>query len=141
MNNCIELLNIAFFNNPDNRSLIVGLMFLLFGVYAFFQLRIHIEGLKQMNKFLKDFYSEGDFKVTGVSKFNVRERLKYRIPISPFVSFFNTGTSFFSQSRSIKVFRIVETLNSEGKEFIFYLEITFLQDGLFDINEIDVYEF
>ncbi|WP_423129823.1 hypothetical protein [Gaoshiqia sp. Z1-71] len=51
--------------------------------------------LKLVDDEIRDFYAEKGRKVLSVSKLSMAERLKYGVPMSPYISFYYSTFSFF----------------------------------------------
>ncbi|MCU4175976.1 hypothetical protein [Carboxylicivirga sp. N1Y90] len=141
----IEFLNLQFevfpFKGDQVNFYLIGISILVIFIYGYLQLKKHYTHLSLLDSFINEFYKDEGLSVLSISKYSFADRIKYGVPVSPFIGFVNTGTSFFMKRNAVNVFRIVELSNSNGKEYICYLEITFLSGDRFSLKEIDMYEF
>lgn len=112
----------------------------LFVGYLLYMVYSRQNKLKLVDGFIRDYYREKGYEVQGISKLNARERIKYGVPMSPYISFYQSPFSFGRMANQ-SVCRSVETADETGKEYISYVEVSFSgREGL-SVNEFDVYEF
>lgn len=115
--------------------LIIGL-FIAFFVY---QIINKLKSFKVMDEMIIKHYAENDLEVTFMSRLNISEKIKYGVPINPFLSFYRTSLGSFSNADS-SLYRKVETIDKGNNEQIRYLQID-LSNSKITVNEFDVYEF
>ncbi|MDM8160900.1 hypothetical protein QUH73_13835 [Labilibaculum sp. K2S] len=120
---------------------IIGILFILI-VCAFliYMLYTKIQSINAIDGLLKEYYEDQDITITNISKFNFTERLKYGVPVIPFMRFYSsTCYSLFSKVDE-SYFRKLDTTNKNDAEQIRYVEIIFSQNGI-EYNEFDTYNF
>ena len=113
-------------------SFVVG--YLLYTVYN------RQNKLKLVDAAIANFYREKGREVEGISKLNARERIKYGVPMSPYISFYQSPFSMMRMANQ-PVCRSVETTGESGKEYISYVEVSFSGREGMSVNEFDRYEF
>jgi hypothetical protein len=120
---------------------IIGILFIL-TVCAFIMYMLYskIQSISAVDSLLKEYYEDQDITITNISKFNFTERLKYGVPVIPFMGFYySTCCSLFSKADE-SYFRKLDTTDKNDAEQIRYVEIIFSQNGI-EYNEFDTYDF
>lgn len=112
------------------------LAILLFLAYQVFN---KLATAKTMDELLLNYYKERGLSITHISKLRVPERIKYGVPISPFIRFYTSTFSMLTFSNE-SYFRNIETVDISGKEHIRYVEVDLTNSSL-HVKEFDVYEF
>lgn len=120
-------------------NLITIILLLIFSAYLFIQVRGWWQNYQQLEDRLKEHYKEQGLEVLSISKLNMTERIKYGVPVSPFISLYQSSFGMFSVGNKT-VCRSVETQSESGSEQIRYVEVSFTGKGI-SVNEFDVYEF
>lgn len=95
---------------------------------------------RQLEELLMKYYEQKGLEVLSISKLKAYERVKYGVPMSPFISFYYSTFSLFRIKKKT-ICRSVETKNETGTEHIRYVEISFTGAGQISVNEFDVFEF
>ncbi len=109
--------------------------------YLAYQFYTQMSRIGEVNGIIEEHYRQKGIQILSISKLSMAERIKYGVPLSPYISFFyTTGFCFFGRSND-SVSRSVETVDASGKEHIRYVEVTFSGGNGPAVSEFDVYEF
>ena len=125
---------------PSEELLIPLAMAGIVVVFLFYQFYNRYTGIKALEQLLQQYYQEQDIELLSISKLKAADKLKYGVPINPFISFYATPFKIFS-ALDESFHRMLETKNASGKEHIRYVEITFTGKKGMHVNEFDTYEF
>ncbi len=111
-------------------------------VVLFFIYRIYSRttSLKAIEKLLNDYYNEQGIQVISISSLKTADKLKYGVPLNPYVSFYTSTFSFLQMGKE-KFYRLVETKDKSGKEHLRYVEVSFSMNANMSVNEFETYEF
>jgi hypothetical protein len=127
--------------NLQTEELITAMAFVtLFVGYLAYQIHNRQNKLKLVDEEIRDFYLKKGRKVLSISKLSMAERLKYGVPMSPYISFYYSTFSFFRMENQ-SVCRSVESVDETSKEYISYVEVSFSGNDGMAVNEFEVYEF
>lgn len=120
---------------------ILGLVYLVV-VVAFVIYRIYKQqkSAQFSDELIEEYYRDKGIQVTGISKLSAAERIKYGVPLNPFIKLYTSTFSMFSGSNE-SICRSVETIDESGAEHIRYVEVNFTGKNGITINEFEVYEF
>lgn len=113
------------------------LFVLILLVYVYVQVKSQLDRLSLLEDEIRAYYRKQELEVLSISKLTSRERIRYGVPLIPFVSFYQSAFSFFTSSSIQSVCRSVETRSASGSEQICYVELS--ASGA--IREFDRYEF
>ncbi|MCK3685318.1 hypothetical protein [Maribellus sp. YY47] len=127
-------------NFLSDEWLLIGTMFGVVVVVVFYQAYNRAMSLKSIEKMLIDHYREQGNEVVSISKLKAADKIKYGIPLNPFLSFYTSSFKLFSAPDE-SYHRIVETKDSSGKEYLRYVEVAFSGKRGITVNEFDCYEF
>nr|WP_321409609.1 hypothetical protein [uncultured Carboxylicivirga sp.] len=130
-----------FFHLGIAKYVFLAIILIGVSVFLFIQSKQLNDSSGLLEEYLKGYYRSKGLELLSISKMTMTDRVKYRIPVSPFVSLLNTGPSLFMSRQPIKIYRVLETSNEKGTEFLHYVEIIFLEGGDFSVSEFDSYEF
>ncbi len=117
--------------------IIIGGVVVLFFAY---QMYLRFTSLKVIDGVLKKYYAEQDLRILSISKLSTAEKLKYGVPLNPFISLYTSSFRVFLSSAE-NYFRLVETQNRQGGEQLRYVEISFTTRNGISVNEFDSYNF
>jgi len=125
----------------DHHHILTIIMLSVMAIYALYFLWRHHKNLQLVNAYISRHYVDLGLEVLSVSKLKMADRIRYSVPFSPFLSFFQKQPSFITNNRDLSIFRLIETIDTKGIEHLRYVEIKLFRSGEFDLQEFDVYEF
>lgn len=118
----------------------VGILFILVVcAFLFYMIYTKIQSIQAIDVLIEEFYEDAELTIDSISKLSVTEKLKYSVPVVPFLSFYSTYNSLFMDADE-RYFRKIETTDPSGSEQIRYLELFFSKNGI-EYNEFDIFEF
>lgn len=119
---------------------VIGILFII-AVIGFLVNLLYskIQTINSVDGLIIEYYKNQNITITNISKFNFTERIKYGVPIIPFVGFYSTCYSLFTKIDE-SYFRKLDTIDTNDTEQIRYVEITFSQYGI-EYIEFDKYDF
>ncbi len=120
--------------------LFVVVMVAAVALFLSYQVYNRYVSLKTVEQLLKDYYGESGIEVISISKLKVAQKLKYGVPLNPFISLYTSPLKIFS-ALDETICRSVETADASGKEHIRYVEINFTAGKGISVNEFETYEF
>ena len=109
-------------------------------VYFIYRIYSRTASLKAIEKLLKDYYNEQGIQVISISSLKTADKLKYGVPMNPYISFYYSTFSFL-QAGNEKFYRLVETKDKSGKEHLRYVEVSFSGNTNMKVNEFESFEF
>lgn len=115
-------------------SILFVLALIVFFVYYIYN---DIDRGKVLNELVIDWYKK-NLTINNISQLNLSEKIKYGVPISPYISFLTKNNVYFNSSNSYS--RKIETSNNSENEQIRYVEINFNFSNL-EVHEFEVYKF
>jgi hypothetical protein len=119
---------------------VTGILFIIVVIgFLVYMLYSKTQSISAVDVLLKEYYEDQNITITNISKFSITERIKYGVPVIPFVGFYSTCYSLFSKVDE-SYFRKLDTTDSNDAEQIRYVEIIFSQNGI-EYNEFDTYDF
>lgn len=114
----------------------------LFLIYAVFTISLLRKNKRELFEIITNHYQEKELGVTHVLKLNIREKMRYGVPIIPFLSFVSYSSVYFSRSNNdIDYVRKVELVDEEGNEFTKYVDILVENKKVVSFKEFDSYDF
>ncbi len=117
------------------------LLFIIVAIaFTIYQINHQAANLKAIDTFLTDYYNELGLEFLSSSPLKTADKLKYGVPMFSFISLYTSTFKIFS-ALDEKYYRVVETKEASGKEYIRYVEIILSTKELISINEFDCYEF
>lgn len=127
--------------NLQTEDLVTVMVFatLLIG-YFIFTIYNRQNKLKLADEQIRDYYREKGHDVQGISKLNMTERIKYGVPMSPYISFYYSPFRFLNPADQ-SICRSVESTDDSGKEYISFVEVSFSSRKGTSLKEFDIYEF
>ncbi len=120
--------------------LLVLLMVAVGAIVVLYQAYNLAMSLKAIDKMLIDHYREQGNEVLSISKLKAADKIKYGVPLNPYLSFYTSSFKLFSTLND-SYHRIVETKDASGKEYLRYVEVQFRGKQGMTVNEFDSYEF
>jgi hypothetical protein len=118
-------------------NLIILAVVVAFAAYRWFS---YLSGLKVLELLLQEYYEEEGNTILSISKLKMADKLKYGVAVSPFVSLYTSTFSYFSLKPEC-YYRLVETTDKTGKEFLRYVKLSFSGKNGLSVKEFDLYEF
>lgn len=112
----------------------------LAAVFLVYRIYTHSATLKVVERLLKAYYNDKGIEVITISPFKTVDKLKYGVPLNPYVSFYTSTFSFFTAGNE-RFYRMVETSDPAGHEHLRYVEISLLGNTEISVNEFETYEF
>ncbi|BAX81940.1 hypothetical protein [Labilibaculum antarcticum] len=120
---------------------VTGILFIIVIIgFLIYMLYTKTQSISAVDGLLKEYYEDQNNIITNISKFSFTERLKYGVPVIPFMGFYySTCYSLFAKVDE-SYFRKLDTTDKNDTEQIRYVEILFSQNGI-EYNEFDTYDF
>lgn len=112
----------------------------VFAVFIFYKVYTRNIGLKAADQLLIDYYKAQNIRVISISSLKTADKLKYGVPLNPYVSFYHSPFQIFSALNE-NYHRCVETTDVSGKEHIRYVELCSKVGKDIEVKEFDTYEF
>jgi len=98
-----------------------------------------ISNAKIMDGLLVNYYKDKGLSILKISKLSISEKVKYGVPLSPFIGYFTTTLGAITNSNN-GFYRKIETVDKSDNEQIRYVESD-INNADISVNEMDVYEF
>lgn len=96
---------------------------------------------KMVDDYLKTHYIQEDLKITKISRLNIKEKVKYSVPLIPFLGLLQSYPIGLFSNNNDTFFRKVETEDNSNGEQLRYVELVFNNGNIIELNEFDLYEY
>lgn len=94
-----------------------------------------------VDEYLKTHYIQDELKITKISRLNIKEKVKYSVPLIPFFGVLQSYPISLFSNNNDTFFRKVETEDNSNGEQLRYVELVFNNGNIIELNEFDLYEY